>query len=128
MQMMKRLLPMGLGLLAASHLTFADPQLRESSTTSPALHTASVEPSDADANCRGVTPERARSLADEAFNDGAYQRAGDCYLVAGDRALADRAFVKALAPASAATAQQLAANRDEVTAQLKKWQQSFRHR
>ena len=79
-------------------------------------------------NCREVTQERARWIADKAFRDGAYQRAGDCYLAAGEQALADRAFVKAVPQANANASQRLAANLDVAKAQARQWKAAFRHR
>jgi hypothetical protein len=54
-----------------------------------------------------VSAEEAHSLADGLFEQGSYQAAGACYLAAGDYDRANRAFVKAVGPVSAATAHQL---------------------
>jgi hypothetical protein len=78
--------------------------------------------------CADATPISARSLADKASQEGAYQRAGECYLVAGERSLADQAFVKAAAQASPDTSRRLAANLDEVKAQARQVKAAFRHR
>jgi hypothetical protein len=71
-------------------------------------------------------PEQARWLADALFEQGAYQRAGECYEAAGDHALADKAFVKAVGPQSSTTARELAAQRDQAKALFKQLRQAFR--
>jgi D-serine deaminase-like pyridoxal phosphate-dependent protein len=58
--------------------------------------------------CAVSTPEQARSLADELYQQGAFQRAGECYQTAGDSERANLAFTKAVGPASAVTAQRAA--------------------
>lgn len=70
-------------------------------------------------------PEEARWLADALFEQGAYQRAGLCYEAAGDHALANKAFLKALGPQSSATTQQVAAQRDQAKALFRQLQQAF---
>jgi hypothetical protein len=84
----------------------------------PALH----EP------CPASTQEQARWLGDVLFEQGAFQRAGECYQAAGDHALANRAFLKAVAPQSAATARQLSDQRDQAKALLRKVQGAFHDR
>jgi hypothetical protein len=79
-------------------------------------------------NCNEASAGRARWLADKASRDGAYKRAGECYLAAGEPALADEAFVKALGPASADTSRQMAANRDQVKAQARQLKLAFQHK
>jgi hypothetical protein len=79
-------------------------------------------------NCTEATPERARVLADKAFQDGAYQRAGECYLVAGQHNLADQAFVKASAQSKDDTSRRLASNLNDVKAQARQMKQAFQHR
>ena len=56
---------------------------------------AAVAPTAA-SHCTAASPEQAREIADQAWQDGSYQLAGECYLVAGEPAMADRAFVKAV--------------------------------
>jgi hypothetical protein len=70
-------------------------------------------------------PEQARWLADALFEQGAYQRAGECYEAAGDHALADKAFVKAVGPQSATTTRQLSDQRDQAKALFNQLQQAF---
>jgi hypothetical protein len=79
-------------------------------------------------NCNEATPERARWLAEKASQDGAYQRAGECYLAAGDHALANQAFVKASAQTSGDTSRRLAANLSDVKAQARQMKQAFQRR
>jgi len=80
------------------------------------------------ANCNEATPERARSLADQASQEGAYQRAGECYLIAGQHALADQAFVKASVQSKGDTSRRLASNLNDVKAQARQMKLAFQHR
>jgi hypothetical protein len=79
-------------------------------------------------NCSEATVERARWLADKASQDGAYQRAGECYVAAGEHALANQAFARASAQASTDTSRRLAANLNDVKAQARQMKQAFQHR
>jgi hypothetical protein len=79
-------------------------------------------------SCSETTPERARRIADQAFRDGDYQLAGSCYLVAGEPALADQAFVKGIGQSSADTSRQLTANLAEVKAQVRQMKTAFHRR
>ena len=80
-------------------------------------------------DCNGASPKHARELADRAARDGAYQRAGECYLAAGQNALADQAFVKASTDrAKADTSQRLAANLSDVKSQAHQLKQAFQRR
>jgi hypothetical protein len=63
--------------------------------------------SQAEPACAAATREQAKSLADELYRQGLYQRAGECYQVAGDPADANEAFVKAVRPNSDVTAKDL---------------------
>jgi hypothetical protein len=94
-------------LLTAAPVTFADPAL------------------EGHPHCAVSTPQRARALGDVLFGRGAYQHAGECYEAAGEFTLADRAFLKAVGPESAATARKLADQRDQAQALLHKVQQAF---
>lgn len=71
-------------------------------------------------------PEQARWLADALFEQGAYQRAGQCYEAAGEHALADKAFLKAAGAQSPATTRQLSEQRDQAKALFHQVQQAFR--
>jgi hypothetical protein len=79
-------------------------------------------------NCNEATPERARWLADKASQDGVYQRAGECYLVAGENHLANEAFLKASARTSGDTSRKLAANLNDLKAQARQMKQALQHR
>ena len=79
-------------------------------------------------SCSEATPERARALADKASQDGAYQRAGECYLVAGQHSLAVQAFVRASVQSKDDTSRRLASNLNDVKAQARQMKQAFQHR
>jgi hypothetical protein len=79
-------------------------------------------------NCTGASIARARWLADKASRDGDYQRAGECYLAAGEPALADQAFVKAVGPAGTDTSKKLAANAEQVKAQARQIKLAFQRK
>jgi len=75
--------------------------------------------------CAGTTQQQARGLGDVLFEQGAYQRAGQCYEAAGEYALANQAFLKAVEPQSAATARQLSDQRDQAKALFRQVQHAF---
>ena len=75
--------------------------------------------------CDDLGAEQARAAADLHLQRGEYQLAGACYRVAGASDLANRAFLKAAAPAAAASARQLAENRDQAKTQLHKLAAAF---
>ena len=77
-------------------------------------------------HCAVTTPEQARWLGKQLFEQGAYQRAGECYQAAGDLALANQAFFKALEPESTATERRLAEQRDQAKALLRQVARGFR--
>jgi hypothetical protein len=99
------MLAVALLLLTASPFALADPAAAE--------------------HCPVSTPAQARELADALFEQGAYQRAGDCYQAAGEYSLADKAFLKAVRPESAETARQLSDHRDQAKALLHQVQRAF---
>jgi hypothetical protein len=80
----------------------------------------------AELRCTATTPQRAREIAEQSWQDGSYQLAGECYLAAGEPAMADRAFLKAVAPQAAVTSQRVAENGDQVKAQIRRWNQALR--
>ena len=99
----------GLGLLVtAAPLALAD--------ATPAGH----------AGCPAASEEQSRNLGAVLFEQGDYQRAGECYQAAGEYALANQAFLRAVEPESAATARQLSDQRDQAKTMLHKVQQAFR--
>jgi hypothetical protein len=108
----------GLALLSAAGVAVADVQ--ETVLVVGGAQTAT--------NCSEATAEQARGLADKASQDGAYQRAGECYLIAGQHALADQAFVKASLQSKDDTSRRLASNLNDVKAQARQMKQAFQHR
>jgi hypothetical protein len=116
----------GLALLGAASFALADAPRTDSPASAATPETVVVV--GATWNCNEATPERARWLADKASQDGAYQHAGECYLAAGEHALANQAFVKASAQASGDTSRRLAANLSDFKAQARQMKQAFQHR
>lgn len=78
--------------------------------------------------CRGMDAKRAHDLADLAFREAQYQRAGQCYLSAGDKPRADLAFIRAAAAAAPGTKRQMAANANQVKEQLRQFREAFNPR
>lgn len=123
----------GLALLGGSGVVLADvPAAATAAARDATQIVVIVGDSQLPRNCSEATPERARWLADRASKDGAYQRAGECYLAAGEHALADRAFVKASVQISGDTSRRLAANLNDVKAQAqqqaRQMKEAFRRR
>lgn len=116
----------GLALLWAASVALADAPRTDSPASAAAPDTVVVV--GASWNCSEVSAERARSLGDKASQDGAYQRAGECYLAAGEHALANEAFARASAQASGDTSRRLAANLNDVKAQARQIKQAFQRR
>jgi hypothetical protein len=75
--------------------------------------------------CPASDHDRARRLADAAFRGARFRMAGSCYLVAGDAARSNLAFLKAAAADSAATKRAMARNAAQVKAQFGRWRQAF---
>jgi len=120
----KQLLLIGLVILASIGAAQGEePKSYPPSTSSLAVDV--VAPT-AELRCIATTPQRAREIAEQAWQDGSYQLAGECYLVAGEPAMADRAFLKAVAPQAAVTSQRVAENGDQVKAQIRRWNQALR--
>jgi hypothetical protein len=119
----------GLALLGAASFALADaPKADAPSSAATPETVVIVGTAQGASNCNEATAERARWLADRASQDGAYQRAGECYLAAGENALANQAFVKASAQASGDTSRRLAANLSDVKAQARQMKQAFQRR
>jgi hypothetical protein len=76
--------------------------------------------------CAAASQQQARSLADRLYEKGDYQRAGECYEVAGDMQHADRAFVKATGPKSEEAARDLKAQAHTAQALFARVGQAFR--
>lgn len=75
--------------------------------------------------CRSMDPKRAHQRADLAFQKGEYQQAAQCYLIAGDKLRADRAFIKATAAQAPLVGRQLAANAKQVKEQFRQFREAF---
>src|SRR6202045_991179 len=116
----------GLALLGAASFALADVPKADSPASAATSETVVVVGTNW--NCGEVSAERARSIADKASQDGAYQRAGECYLAAGEHAVANEAFVKASAQASGDTSRRLASNLSDVKAQARQMKQAFQRR
>ena len=86
---------------------------------------ANPEQSDGAPGCPFSNPERARLLAGRFVGQGAYQRAGYCYRVAGDYARANSAFVRAARDAAATSARQFTQGRDQAKAQWQRLQEAL---
>jgi hypothetical protein len=91
----------------------------------PAAPVAIAEPEE-HPECPASTLEQARTLGDELFEQGAYRRAGNCYQAAREFDLANRAFLKAVEPESAATARQLSDQRDHAKMMWRTVARAFR--
>jgi hypothetical protein len=127
MRMVKQVkILVGLALLGAASFALADAPKAEAPASAATPETVVVLGTTW--NCSEVSAERARWLADKASEDRAYQRAGECYLAAGEHALANQAFVKASAQTSGDTSRRLAANLNDVKAQARQMKQAFQHR
>jgi len=88
---------------------------------------AAADPApDAHQPCAVSDPRQARRLGDVLFEQGAYRRAGECYQTAGEYALADRAFLRAVGPESALTARRLSDQGDQAKALLRQVKLAFR--
>jgi hypothetical protein len=76
-------------------------------------------------DCTGFDARHAREAAKAAFRRSQYRQAGQCYLVAGDKAKADLSFIRATAAESATTKRQLAANANQVKRQFRQLREAF---
>jgi hypothetical protein len=116
----------GLALLGAASFALAEDPKADSPSSASSPETVVIVGTAW--NCNEISAERARSIADKASQDGAYQRAGECYLAAGEHALANQAYAKASAQASGDTSRRLASNLNEVKAQARQMKQAFQRR
>jgi len=118
-----------LGLLGFTGLVLAEvPGLDSASNTAGPEATVLIVRADRMGYCAAETPQRARTLAEQAFHAAAFQRAAECYLAAGEPAFANEAFLKAAARTSTTTSQKLGTNADEVKTQVNRLKQAWRHR
>ena len=91
----------GLALLGAASFALADVPTADSPASAATPETVVVVGTTW--NCSEASTERARSLADKASQDGAYQRAGECYLAAGEHALANETHRSTPSPSPVAS-------------------------
>ncbi|MBV8853296.1 MAG: hypothetical protein JOY91_07840 [Sinobacteraceae bacterium] len=77
--------------------------------------------------CTDSTSSEARVTGDLLYQQGDYQHAAECYLQAGEPALADGAFLKAARPAGADTAHQFAQNGEDAKSQFRKIRDNLHH-
>ena len=94
--------------MAAAPLVLADPPL------------------DDQQQCTDASPEQARWVAEQLLEQGAYQRAGECYQAAGDLTRANLAFMKAVGPESDAAKRRLVEQQGQAKALLRQVQRGLR--
>jgi hypothetical protein len=75
--------------------------------------------------CEVASPQEARSLADRLYGEAEYQRAGECYRVAGDLENANLAFLKAAGSNSEDTARALKVQRDAAKSLFATYKHAF---
>ena len=76
-------------------------------------------------NCEAQNPAEARSRADLLMQQVEYQRAGECYLAAGEYDLANRAFLRGTRPAAEATRQAIVEQREAPRALVHQLKTAF---
>ena len=76
--------------------------------------------------CAVTSPQQAKSLADVLYEQGEYERAGECYEAAGDASRAQLAYLKAAGPNSKSAVRGLRDERDAAKALFTQVQQAFR--
>lgn len=102
------MLLLGVFLLTATRVLFADP--------------AQTRP----AGCEVADTHQAETLADMLYEKQQYQRAGECYQVAGDLSRAQQAFLKAVGPNGQATGRALKDQGNAAKSLFVKVQRGFR--
>ena len=75
--------------------------------------------------CEVATPNDAHALADALYQQGAYQRAGECYQTAGEPERANLAFARAVGHASAVTAQRASDQAEKAKAMAQRYRQAL---
>jgi hypothetical protein len=98
----------GLAGVAAAQMALADP--------APATQLT----------CPAASPQEAGVLAERLFERGEYQRAGACYLAAGDNVHANLALLKAAGPRSEDTARDLKAQQQAARSLFARVGSAFR--
>jgi hypothetical protein len=94
--------------LAVAHYAFADPA------------------ADGAGRCVAASPQEAQIRADMFYEEGDYQRAGECYDAAGDPLRAQRAFLRAVRPNTEAAARGARVDTDNAKALFSRVGQAFR--
>jgi hypothetical protein len=94
-----------------------------SGASAPAL--ADTAPQSAGSQCVVASANEAHALADVLYQQGAYQRAGECYQTAGESERANLAFTKAVGPASAATAQRASDQAEKAKVIAQRYKQAL---
>lgn len=77
-------------------------------------------------SCAATSVAEAKTLADRLYENGQYQRAGECYDLAGDSMRAQRAFLRAAGPNAEAAARGLKDEGHTAKALLTQVEQAFR--
>lgn len=103
----RTLAAVGWAAIAATRIAFAD----------PAPDTAG--------SCAAVSPAEAKALAERLYENGQYQRAGECYDLAGDSMRAQRAFLRAAGPSAETAARGLKEEGHTAKALLAQVEQAF---
>jgi hypothetical protein len=98
----------GVFLFTATRVLFADPAQNRPAT------------------CAVADPQQAAALAEVLYGKEQYQRAGECYQVAGDLSHAQQAFLKAVGPNSEAAGRALKDQGDAAKSLFVKVQRGFR--
>ncbi|HEU4627538.1 MAG TPA: hypothetical protein VFS52_22475 [Steroidobacteraceae bacterium] len=78
--------------------------------------------------CHALSPEHARTLAEEARQSGDHRRAAQCYRDAGDTVAADLALARAFAESSEASTRKASATIDDAKAQARRIREALRPR
>ena len=94
--------------LAATRVVLADPAVEHSR------------------GCEVASLQEVRSLADRLYEQGDYQRAGECYQAAGDLENANLAFLKATVPTGEDTARALKTHGDAAKSLFSGVKHAFR--
>jgi len=83
-------------------------------------------PTAATSRCAVTSAQQAKSVADVLYEQGEYERAGECYEAAGEPSRAQLAYLKAAGPNSESAARGLRQERDAAKALITQVQRAFR--
>jgi hypothetical protein len=116
----------GTGLLIVLFLCSSPAVLQSMRTAAADTPTTTSTTAQTEPNaCRGMDAKLAQQRGDQAFQRGQFELAGQCYLIAGDKPRADRAFLKATAAQAPAIKRQLADNANQVKEQFRQFREAF---